>query len=117
MRQPAQKKLLRRTFLSFTLGLTVTFLPIIAASRFIDFESPDPAYMTVLGHFLYWPLSALSLSGIDCVGPDKVAGTMGCVGIALAIDILVYSALSFLMLSWPKRFKTQPPELTDPSAT
>jgi hypothetical protein len=102
--QLAQWKLLRRILLSFTLGLTVTFLPIIAALTFIDFGSPNPVYMTVLGHFLYWPLSALDVGGIDCVGVDRVAGTMGCVGIALAIDILSYLALCFFLLSWPKRF-------------
>jgi hypothetical protein len=105
-------KLLRRILLSFALGLTVTFLPILLGLRFIDFESPNPVYTTALGQFLYWPLSALDLIGIDCVSADKVASPMACVGIALVIDMFVYSGLCFLVLTWPKRFKTEPPDMT-----
>jgi len=88
------------------LGLAVTFLPIIAGLRFIDFESPNPVFMTALGHFLYWPLSALHLAGIDCVGSDKVASTLACVGIALLTDVFIYSVLCFSLLSWTKCFVT-----------
>ena len=103
----ARSTLLRRALLSFALGLTFTFLPIIGSLIFINLESPNPIYMTVLGHFLYWPLSALEVAGINCVDADKVVSTTACVRIALLIDLFTYSAICFAGLWWAKRIQTE----------
>ncbi len=98
-RRIARWKLVKRLMLSLFLGGAITFLPLILQAVFLDPDSPNLSTMRFVATFLYWPSSFLRWGGLDCPNADSIADKLTCAGIALTVDIFIYSALCFALLT------------------
>jgi hypothetical protein len=99
-------KQLKRMLLALFLGSVITFLPLVLVPILFGgmagvAESPfGLKVMEILAIFLYWPDHFLRFGGLNCPNADEIADKLTCVGLGLAVDVVMYSALCFVLLSW-----------------
>jgi len=102
-------KQLKRVLFSIFLGSLITSLPLVVLPvlfRAIPDADESPlisAIMRVAAGFLYWPSRFLRFGSLDCPNADEIAEKIDCIGLALAVDVVVYSAVCFMLLWWAAR--------------
>jgi hypothetical protein len=92
-------KLIVRTTLSITLGFVCTVLLFLL----LHYCSEDPFSNSIrcrfLGRVYFWPEVFGPLAGLDCPNADLIRDKLTCAGIAFAVNIFTYSAVSFGVLA------------------
>ncbi len=98
--------MVKRICLSVASGVSTIALLIFLTGLLMPYTNPDkgPVPLAVAAEYavstlLYWPSFHLFRGGrLDCPNADSIPEKFRCIGMSLSIDLLVYSAVCFLLL-------------------
>ena len=102
MSKPAERLLISVYFAFVSLACIVTINVGIfhfsnhAGDSLIAKSFYSPARLLV--EMLYWPARLLVVGHLDCPNADLISEKMGCIGLCLAIDLIAYATLIYLLL-------------------
>ena len=58
----------------------------------------DLMILRPIAELLYWPARLLAVVGLDCANANLISEKINCIGLCLAIDLVTYSALIYILL-------------------
>jgi len=99
---------LKRSFLSIVIGLSITFLPMVLITSFGFPESSKwDGLLTGIAVLNYWPSWILRppFTTVDCPNADLIRDKLDCMWISSIISTIAYSILCFALLWWLARRK------------
>ena len=105
----AMWKLANRVLLSIFIGFLCVCLLFILSAVFFNPVSPDGVTLHFFSTLLYWPGSLVHLKALDCPNADSISDKLTCTGIAITINILLYSTLCYALLVWRDKKKSVSP--------
>jgi hypothetical protein len=91
---------MKRALCSFVFGVLFTFALLMLSS-----VSGAVGVVAVRLSVSSYVLFSRPWFGLDCANADSISDKLNCAGLMLAGDVLIYSALSFLLLTLIARFQ------------
>ena len=104
-RRIARWKLANRVLLSILGGFLIVCLLFILSAVFINPTSLDGVALRFFSTLLYWPDALIHLGKFDCPNADSISEKLTCAGLAITINILIYSTVCFALLTWRDKRK------------
>jgi hypothetical protein len=92
---------MRRALGSFVFGVLFTFALLMLSSVSGAVGLIAVRLLSASSYVLFWR----PWFGLDCANADSISDKLNCAGLMLAGDVLIYSAISFVLLTLITRFQ------------
>ena len=85
----------KRLLISSYCGFLITTCIVAVGASIFHFTNRSGDWTILL---VYWPAGLLVVGGLDCPNANLISEKIDCIGLCLAIDLLAYSTLIYVLL-------------------